>query len=103
MVVYLLSFALLLFLKLPGQASFITEQTTQDARPLKLIIRQPKFIVAVICGMLGYGVMSFVMTATPLAMHHHAYPFADTAFVIQWHVLGMFAPSFVTGQLIRRR
>ena len=102
MVVYLLSFALLLFLKLPGQASFITEQTTQDARPLKLIIRQPKFIVAVICGMLGYGVMSFVMTATPLAMHHHAYPFADTAFVIQWHVLGMFAPSFVTGQLIRR-
>jgi len=102
MVVYLLSLCLCVFLKLPGQASFFTEQATQSARPLKLIIRQPKFIVAVICGMLGYGVMSFVMTATPLAMHQHAYPFADTAFVIQWHVLGMFAPSFVTGHLIRR-
>ena len=101
-IVYLLSFFLLLFLKLPGQTVFIATQTMESARPLRQIIRQPKFIVAIICGMLGYGVMSFVMTATPLAMHHHAYPFAETAFVIQWHVLGMFAPSFVTGHLIRR-
>jgi MFS family permease len=46
--------------------------------------------------------MSLVMTATPLAMHHHTHPFSDTSFVIQWHVLGMFAPSFFTGSLIRR-
>ena len=45
--------------------------------------------------------MSLVMTATPLAMKHYAHPFANTSFVIQWHVLGMFAPSFFTGHLIR--
>jgi len=51
---------------------------------------------------MGYGIMSLVMTATPLAMHHHAHAFSDTTFVIEWHVLGMFAPSFVTGHLIHR-
>lgn len=51
--------------------------------------------------MLGYAVMSLVMTATPLAMHNHAHAFSDTSFVIQWHVLGMFAPSFFTGHIIR--
>lgn len=101
-VIYVLSLLLLLFLKLPDQAAFVTTQVAGAARPLKQIIRQPKCIVAVICSMLGYGVMSFVMTATPLAMRHHAYPFSETAFVIQWHVLGMFAPSFFTGHLIRR-
>jgi MFS family permease len=60
------------------------------------------FIVAMVCGMLGYGVMALAMTATPLAMHHFAHPFAETSFVIQWHVLGMFGPAFVTGHLIKR-
>ena len=60
------------------------------------------WIVAVICGMLGYGVMSFVMTATPLAMKHHTHDFSETSFVIQWHVLAMFAPSFFTGAFIRK-
>jgi len=46
--------------------------------------------------------MSLVMPATPLAMDHHHHHFDDTAFVIQWHVLAMFAPSFFTGELIRR-
>lgn len=46
--------------------------------------------------------MSFVMTATPLAMKHHAHGFPDTSFVIQWHVLAMFAPSFVTGSVIQK-
>jgi MFS family permease len=46
--------------------------------------------------------MSFLMTATPLAMTAHAHPFEDAAFVIQWHVLGMFVPSFFTGTLIKR-
>lgn len=52
--------------------------------------------------MLGYGVMSFVMTATPLAMNHHQHPFDDTSFVIQWHVLAMFVPSFFSGYLINK-
>jgi len=73
-----------------------------EARPLLQIAAQGRFIVAVLCAMLGYGVMSLVMTATPLAMQQHQHPFGDTALVIQWHVLGMFAPSFVTGRLIER-
>jgi MFS family permease len=52
--------------------------------------------------MLGYAIMSYLMTATPLAMNHHSHGFSDTAFVIQWHVLAMFAPSFFTGNLIQR-
>jgi len=59
-------------------------------------------MVAVICAMLGYGIMNLVMTATPLAMHTRAMPLSDTAFVIQWHVVAMFAPSFITGRLIDR-
>jgi len=73
-----------------------------SGRPLLEIIKQPTFIVAVICGMLGYGVMTYVMTATPLAMNHHQYDFSETAFVIQWHVLAMFGPSFFTGTIIQK-
>jgi MFS family permease len=51
---------------------------------------------------IGYAVMLFVMTATPIAMHQHHHQYDDTALVIEWHVLGMYAPSFVTGSLIRR-
>lgn len=71
-------------------------------RPLGVIARQPAYRVAVLGAMVGYGVMNLVMTATPLAMDGHRHPFASTAFVIQWHVLAMFTPSFFTGQLIRR-
>jgi len=78
------------------------EHPVGAGRRLTRIAMQPRFVVAVICAMLGYAVMSFIMTATPLAMDHHHHPFSDTAFVIQWHVLGMFAPSFVTGRLIKR-
>ncbi len=52
--------------------------------------------------MVGYGVMNLLMTATPLAMVACEHPFSDAAFVIQWHIVGMFAPSFVTGALIKR-
>lgn len=52
--------------------------------------------------MIGYGIMVLLMTATPLAMEHHRHDFPATAMVIQWHVLGMFVPSFFTGHLIRR-
>ncbi|MBD2104552.1 MFS transporter [Leptolyngbya sp. FACHB-261] len=77
-------------------------QQTEPVRPLMVIARQPKFIVAVLGSMLGYGTMALVMTATPLAMVAASHPFDAAASVIQWHVLGMFAPSFVTGFLIAR-
>jgi len=99
---YVLSFISLSFLKLERQHNAGQIETRSSGRPLSIIIQQPRFIIAVICGMLGYGVMSLVMTATPLAMQHHAHPFSDTSFVIQWHVLGMFVPSFFTGHLIQR-
>lgn len=99
---YVLSFILQSFLKLPEQSDLLHTETTNTSRSLKEIARQPKFIVAVTCGMLGYGIMAFVMTATPLAMQHRHMPFSDIAFVIQWHVLGMFVPSFFTGHLIHR-
>lgn len=78
------------------------QKSNGSGRPLLEIIKQPTFIVAVICGMLGYGVMTYVMTATPLAMNHHQHDFSQTAFVIQWHVLAMFGPSFFTGSIIQR-
>ncbi|MEM7653095.1 MAG: MFS transporter [Pseudomonadota bacterium] len=72
----------------------------KTGRPLSVIVRQPVFIVAVLGGMIGYGVMSLVMTATPLAMLACDFNFDETAFVIQWHALAMFAPSLFTGRLI---
>jgi len=98
---YILSFILLNFLDLPHQHKPEVKELS-NTRSLIKIAQQPRFIVAIICGMLGYAVMTLVMTATPLAMQHHHYIYADTAFVIQWHVLGMFAPSFFTGHLIKR-
>ena len=71
-------------------------------RPLKEIMAQPVFVVAVVVGALGYGVMNLLMVATPLAMSFCQHPFAAAAFVIQWHVVGMYAPGFVTGDLIKR-
>ncbi len=75
---------------------------TNAARPLSEIVRQPIFIVAVLSAMVGYGVMILVMSATPLSMADCGFAFEDAAFVIQWHALAMFAPSFVTGSLIKK-
>jgi len=74
----------------------------ESGRPLAAIARQPAFMVAVLSAMVGYGVMNLLMVATPLAMTEHHHPFSDAAFVIQWHVIAMFAPSFFTGALIKR-
>lgn len=71
-------------------------------RPLAEIAAQPKFIIAVLAGAIGYGVMNFLMTSTPIAMGVCGHPYSDAAFVISSHVIGMFAPSFLTGGLIRR-
>ncbi|MFO1395785.1 MAG: MFS transporter [Burkholderiales bacterium] len=71
-------------------------------RPLSAIVRQPVFFVAAIAAALGYGLMNLLMTATPLAMDFCSLPYSQAAFVISWHVVGMYAPGFVTGSLIDR-
>lgn len=77
-------------------------ETTGVRRPLQEIMRQPVFIAAVFAAIFGYGTMVFVMTATPLAMKFCGFAIGQTATVISFHILGMFAPSFVTGHIIRR-
>ena len=78
------------------------EEMSGQRRPLGVIIRQPVFIVAVVSAMIAYSVMTFLMTATPLAMKAHGFGFGQTAFIIQWHLVGMFAPSFFSGALMNR-
>jgi MFS family permease len=73
-----------------------------SGRPLSVIAAQPKYVVAVLSSALGYGVMNFLMTSTPIAMRVCGHPYGDAAFVISSHVVAMFAPSFVTGSLVRR-
>ena len=93
----LLNIAVLGFVRMPPMTASISK-----GRRLGHIVREPVFVVAVLSAMIGYGAMNLVMSATPLAMHAAHFAFSDSAFVIQWHVLGMFAPSFITGHLIRR-
>jgi len=90
---------LLRFIRIPTPSA--AEQSA-TGRPLGQIAAQPKFIVAVAAGAIGYGVMNFLMTSTPIAMQVCGHPYGDAAFVISSHIIGMFAPSFVTGPLIRR-
>ena len=71
-------------------------------RPLSEIMRQPVFVVSAMAAALGYGVMNLLMAATPLAMQTCGLSFENTALVLQWHVIGMFAPGFFTGHLIQR-
>ena len=101
-IIILYFFIAIILIRISLPKPSIVEQTG-DLRPLKVIFSQPKFIVSVLSSMIGYGVMAMIMTATPLAMTRGSgYPFDDAAFIIQWHALGMFAPSFITGNLIKR-
>jgi MFS family permease len=75
---------------------------TAAGRPLAELARQPVFVVAIIAAALGYGVMNLLMAATPIAMQQCQHPFSSAALVLEWHVLGMFVPSFFTGHLIKR-
>jgi len=74
----------------------------EETRPLSVILAQPRLIVAMLCGMMSYGLMNLLMTATPLAMVGCGFTVDDSAWVIQWHALAMFLPSFFTGGLIAR-
>ena len=95
----LITMGLLAFVRIPAPNA---AERHEPVRPLAQIAVQPAFIVAVAGSALGYGVMNLLMTATPLAMGLCGHPYSAAATVIQWHVIGMYAPSFVTGSLIRR-
>jgi len=78
------------------------ETHTSAGRPLAVIARQPRFVVALFCAISSFGLMSMVMTAAPLAMVGCGLSEDNAALGIQWHVIGMYAPSFFTGALIAR-
>ena len=78
------------------------QTSTQAGRPLSVIMRQPLFVVAALSAAISYGIMNLLMAATPLAMQVCGLDFDSTAMVLQWHVIGMFAPGFFTGHLIKR-
>ncbi len=73
-----------------------------DERPLSEILRQPSTITAMFLSLVGWTSMIFIISATPIAMHGHGFGYDDSTIVIQWHMLGMYVPSFFTGFLIRR-
>ncbi len=98
-VVALFATVTLLFLDIPMREA---EASDEPARPLLEIIRQPVAITAFASALVAYVTMNLLMTMTPLAMLACGFAFADSATVIQWHVVGMFAPSFFTGSLIAR-
>ena len=79
-----------------------SKKDTYAGRPLGVIARQPRYIVAAMTAMLAYGIMVLVMTATPVAMLGCGFSVKDSSWVIQWHALAMFVPSFFTGSLIAR-
>ena len=78
------------------------KKDADSGRPLSVIMRQPVFIVSTAAAALGYGVMNLLMAASPIAMQVCGHPFKDAALVLEWHVIGMFAPGFFTGGLINR-
>ncbi len=98
-VLSLIAFFVMSFLTIPKLSE---EEQANTGRPLREIFAQRKAVVAVACGMVGYGIMTLVMTATPIAMVGCGLSVKDAAFVIQWHIFSMFAPSFFTGNLIAR-
>jgi MFS family permease len=97
--VALLAMVLMAFIDFPPTP---VRTASRQGRPLAEIMRQPVFIVAAAAAALGYGVMNLLMAATPIAMQQCSLPFSDAAFVLQWHVIGMFVPGFFTGSLIKR-
>ncbi|SFG54297.1 MFS transporter [Neptunomonas qingdaonensis] len=97
---YSLALLLLSGVSIPQPANVESEKG--PSRPLFEIVMQPVFIVAVVAAMASYTVMNLLMTATPLAMARCGFSFPQMAWVIEWHLLGMFLPSFFTGRLIQR-
>ncbi len=100
--VAVVAIVLLGWIEFPPKPETPAGEKPDTGRPLLVIMRQPVFIVAASAGALSYGVMNLLMSATPIAMQICGLPFSDTAWVLEWHVIGMFAPGFFTGHLIKR-
>lgn len=98
-VICTLAIGVLAFVDIPRQEESVA---AGEARPLAEIVRQPRFIVAVVAATLSYGMMNLVMTAAPIAMIDCGFSTTTAAWAIQWHVMAMFVPSFFTGQIIAR-
>jgi predicted MFS family arabinose efflux permease len=94
----LIAALVLMLVKVPPVAAARIEHS----RPLAEIARTPRFVVAVACGVASFAMMNMVMTSAPLAMVGCGHSVTDATLGIQWHVLAMYAPSFITGSLIAR-
>ena len=99
-IVALIAMAVLAGVEAPPASLQAVDQ--KPGRPLGQIVSQPQFVVAAICGTVSYALMNIVMTAAPLAMKMCGLSLSQSNLGIQWHILGMYAPSFITGSLIGR-
>jgi predicted MFS family arabinose efflux permease len=103
---HVIVFTVMSFITFPSVATTAASagvaEVTAPPRPLWVIASQPRFIASVIAGMLAFGTMSFIMSASPLAIVGCGFPHSEAHWVIFMHVLGMFVPSFFTGNLINR-
>jgi len=98
-VMALAAIAILSLLRLP-KPTF--EEISGHRRPWGELLKEPRLIVAMASAVIAYGLMNFMMTAAPVAMVGCGFTPGDASWVIQWHVLAMFVPSFFTGNLIKR-
>ena len=97
----LIAFVLLLFFKNNPETAAARQGASHF--PIGAIFKRPTLLIAIAAASVGYSVMAFVMTATPLAMHEiHLHSLASTKWVIQSHIMAMYLPSLITGELIRR-
>jgi MFS family permease len=94
--------ALCAFVLLGVRVPMPTAAEVAGGRPLGAIVRQPRFITAVICGVVSYTLMNFIMTAAPLAMRLCGLPQEASNWGLQWHIIAMYGPGFFTGRLIAR-
>lgn len=99
MVLMIVALAIVQFTNIPKPKP---EGAPGDVRSVRELLLRPRFMVAMISAMVGYGVMNFMMVPTPLAMAGCGFDASDSNTVVSMHVLGMFAPSFFTGRLIQR-
>ncbi|WP_270420950.1 MULTISPECIES: MFS transporter [Weeksellaceae] len=90
------------FLKLQKASAIQTNEVVTKGRPIKEIIKNKDTILAILASATAFAVMGMSMTVTPIAMHSVGHSSDSSATVIQWHVLGMFLPSFFTGMLIQK-
>src|SRR6185295_16935962 len=102
---HIIVFTVLSFIKFPAPAPAPAKNEVSHelpARPLLEIAMQPRFFVSVVTAMVAFGTMSFLMSASPLAIVGCGLPHTEAHWVIFLHVMGMFVPSFFTGNLIQR-